>query len=77
MKTLLIEMPDDWDPDMCPDCHIDYSGCVGICGGKPCPLARAKEATAVKSGDIDRVLPDDILAHGKPVKLYAVREGNR
>ena len=69
----IIDMPASWKPAMCPDCHIQYSGVNGICGLAVCPLANAKEVTAVeviKSGE-------GYYSHaitGRKETLYAIKE---
>ena len=41
MNEYKITMPEGWVPAMCPDCHIEYSKCAGICGEMDCPLSHA------------------------------------
>ena len=71
MKTLLIEVPDDFELDQCgnAECNSCYRE-----NNRKCYIANAKEAAEVKAGDIDRIAPDDILAFGKPAKIYAVEK---
>ena len=76
MKTIIVEMPDDWMPAMCPDCHIQYSGSTGICGGSICPLAKSIKAMEVKSG-FDVCWGENVAYYfhsRKPITLYAVED---
>lgn len=79
----VVMMPKGWMPAMCPDCHIQYSGAIGICGEVNCPLANAKKAVEVKPGQV-QLFPClgatsvYLDPEGIPVTLYAVEmEGKK
>ena len=77
MSKYIVEMPEGWLPAMCPDCHIQYRDCNGICGEKVCPLAKAQEVVEINCQDPKvsiRLSDMDVQYDGKPVKLYAAKE---
>ena len=46
MSLFVIEMPVDWNSDMCDDCNPSHY--QPICGAKHCPLAAARPVVKVK-----------------------------
>lgn len=73
MAMYVVEMPDDWGPGFaCEKALV----CDGDCDA--CHLANAKKAVEVRqdlAGFGYGNGTDIFNEHGKPVKLYAVEEG--
>ena len=68
MKTLLIQMPEEWKYQDCLRC-LKGRGYMPVCGDYPCPLSNAKPAHEV-------IFKNATVEADKPVKLYAVEEPN-
>ena len=85
MKTLLIEVPDDWEKpngdikklchSECPFADARTDDGYEFCDQTNCPLANAKEAVEVKSTDKMIRQPSNarLEINGNSVTLYAVK----
>jgi len=88
MKTLLIEVPNDWEKpngdikklchSECPFADARTDDGYEFCDQTNCPLANAKEAVCICLYDLDigrqcgEPWPEQEI-DGKPVTLYAVK----